>query len=140
IAIGDVISVQIWESTADGLYGRSLNAAKPSPDQITAKLRNAGVPVPKGPMTPTTEAQILIELKKTPSGQLLLQSMEPTGRTGTRIPDQPVGPDGAISVPYGGRIKVAGLTPSAVQNEIIEALAGKAVDPQPLVVVKSSDA
>ncbi|HEX3885432.1 MAG TPA: polysaccharide biosynthesis/export family protein [Stellaceae bacterium] len=140
ISIGDVISVQIWESTADGLYGRSLNAAQPSPDQIIAKLRAAGVPVPNGPMTPTLETRIFAELKKTQAGQLLLQSMQPTGRTGTRIPDQPVGPDGAISIPYGGRIRVAGLTPSEAQHEIIEALAGKAVDPQPLVVVKSSDA
>lgn len=140
MAIGDVVSVTIWESTEDGLYGRSLNAAIPDPSQVVQKLRTAGVPIPKGPMTPTMEAAIFRELKKTAQGQLLLQSMQPTGRTGARIPEQVVGPDGGISVPYGGRIHAAGETPSAVQKEIVEALAGKAVEPQVLVVVRSSDA
>jgi polysaccharide export outer membrane protein len=140
MAIGDVVSVTIWESAEDGLYGRSLNAAVPDPAQIAQKLRAAGVPVPKGPMTPTLEAALLRELKKTAQGQLLLQSMQPTGRTGARIPDQVVGPDGGISIPYGGRIHAAGETPSVVQKEIVDALAGKAIDPQVLVVVRDSDA
>jgi hypothetical protein len=44
--------------------------------------------------------------------QELLQYAVETGRPGTRIPDQQVGPDGAISIPYGGRIKAAGRTGS----------------------------
>lgn len=140
MAIGDVVSVTIWESAEDGLYGRSLNAAAPSAGEITEKLRAAGIPVPKGPLTATMQAALLRELNKTARGQLLLQSMQPTGRTGARIPEQVVGTDGGISIPYGGRIHAAGETPSAVQKAIVDALAGKAVEPQVLVVVKSSEA
>jgi polysaccharide biosynthesis/export protein len=140
MAIGDVVSVTIWESDENGLYGRSLNAAVPDPAQVAERLRAAGVPVPKGPLTPSQEAAILRELNKTSQGQLLLQSMQPTGRAGAKMPDQVVGPDGGISIPYAGRIHAAGETPSAVQKAIVGALAGKAVDPQVLVVVKDSEA
>jgi polysaccharide export outer membrane protein len=61
-----------------------------------------------------------------------------TGRPGTRIPDQQVGPDGAISVPYAGRIKIAGHTPAEVERRIEEELRTKALEPQALVVVKRS--
>jgi polysaccharide export outer membrane protein len=140
VAIGDVVSVTIWESDENGLYGRSLDAAVPDPAQVAQTLRAAGVPVPKGPLTQTQEATILGELQRTAAGQLLLQSMQPSGRSGARIPDQVVGPDGGISIPYGGRIRAAGMTPGGVQKEIVEALAGKAIEPQVLVVVKDSDA
>jgi polysaccharide export outer membrane protein len=140
VAIGDLVSVTIWESSEDGLYGRSLNAAVPDPAQVAQKLRAAGVPVPKGAMTPIMEAAIFRELQKTASGQLLLQSMQPTGRPGARIPDQVVGPDGGISIPFAGRIHAAGATPGEVQKKIVEALAGKAIEPQVLVAVRDSDA
>jgi polysaccharide export outer membrane protein len=139
MAVGDVASVTIWESDENGLYGRSLNAAVPNPKQVAERLHAAGVSIPKGPLTQTQEAAILRELNKTAAGQLLLQSMQPAGRAGAHIPDQVVGPDGGFSVPYAGRIHAAGQTPSAVQKEIVDALAGKAVDPQVLVVVKDSE-
>ena len=140
VAIGDVVAVTIWESTENGLFGRSLHASLPNADQFADKLRAAGIPVPRDhALTPTEQTAILTKLKETPQGQLILQSLQPTGRSGTRIPDQPVGPDGGISIPYGGRIKVAGLTPSAVQHKIEEALGGQAIDPQALILVKSSD-
>lgn len=139
MAVGDVVSVTIWESTEDGLYGRSLNAAPADPGELISKLRTAGIPVPKGPLTPTMRAAIFRELNKSAQGQLLLQSLQPTGRTGARLPEQVVGIDGGISIPYGGRIHAAGKTPSAVQKDIVDALAGKAVDPQVLVVVRDSE-
>jgi polysaccharide biosynthesis/export protein len=61
-----------------------------------------------------------------------------TGRPGTRVPNQPVGPDGAISVPYAGRIVVAGRTPSEVERKIEQLLGPKALDPQVLVAVRRS--
>jgi polysaccharide export outer membrane protein len=140
VAIGDVVSVTIWESDENGLYGRSLSAAVPNPKQVIERLHAAGVPIPKGPMTPTVETQIFAELKKTAAGQLLLQSLQPAGRAGARMPDQVVGPDGGISIPYAGRIHAAGVAPSGVQKKIVDALDGKAVEPQVLVVVKDSDA
>lgn len=51
------------------------------------------------------------------------------------IPEQAVGPDGAITVPYAGRVRVAGRTPDEVEGEIVRALTGKAIEPQALVTV-----
>jgi polysaccharide export outer membrane protein len=55
------------------------------------------------------------------------------GANSATIPEQVVGRDGAISVPYAGRIHVAGQTPRAVQVVIERALEGKAIQPQVLV-------
>jgi len=38
------------------------------------------------------------------------------GAKGSTIPDQPVGRDGAITVPYAGRLRIAGLTISEAQR------------------------
>jgi polysaccharide biosynthesis/export protein len=54
------------------------------------------------------------------------------------IPDQVVGRDGAITVPYAGRIPVAGRTTRAVQTIVEHALQGKAIQPQVLVNVARS--
>ena len=57
------------------------------------------------------------------------------GSKSALIPEQVVGPDGAISVPYAGRIKVAGRRTQDVQTLIETELAGKAIQPQVLVSV-----
>jgi len=57
------------------------------------------------------------------------------GSKSALIPEQPVGRDGAISVPYAGRIAVAGRRPQDVQALIENELAGKAIQPQVLVYV-----
>jgi polysaccharide biosynthesis/export protein len=57
------------------------------------------------------------------------------GSKSALIPEQPVGRDGAISVPYAGRIPVAGRRPQDVQALIENELAGKAIQPQVLVSV-----
>lgn len=51
------------------------------------------------------------------------------------IPDQVVERDGAISVPYAGRIHVAGMTPPKVEQQIVKALEGKAIEPQAIVTI-----
>ncbi len=51
------------------------------------------------------------------------------------IPEQVVGADGAITVPYAGRIRVAGRTTAQVEQVIVQALTGKAIEPQALVTV-----
>jgi polysaccharide export outer membrane protein len=43
--------------------------------------------------------------------------------------------DGAITVPFAGRVQVAGRTPPEVERVIVERLADKAIDPQALVSV-----
>ncbi|MCJ2026616.1 polysaccharide biosynthesis/export family protein, partial [Methylobacterium sp. J-067] len=57
------------------------------------------------------------------------------GSKSALIPEQPVGRDGSISVPYAGRIAVAGRRPQDVQALIENELAGKAIQPQVLVSV-----
>ena len=57
------------------------------------------------------------------------------GRGEVRIPEQVVGPDGAISVPFAGRVPVARHTPLQVQNAIQQSLAQKAIEPQVIVTV-----
>jgi polysaccharide export outer membrane protein len=58
-----------------------------------------------------------------------------TGSHSASIPEQVVGRDGAITVPYAGRIHVAGMTPSQVERAIVTHLTGKAIEPQALVTV-----
>ena len=57
------------------------------------------------------------------------------GSKSALIPEQVVGQDGSISVPYAGRIKVAGRRTQDVQGLIEAELAGKAIQPQVLVSV-----
>lgn len=61
-----------------------------------------------------------------------------TGSKSSTIPEQIVGRDGSISVPYAGRIRVAGHTTQEVQGVIEHALAGKSIEPQVLVNVPRS--
>ena len=61
-----------------------------------------------------------------------------TGATSVTIPAQLVGQDGAISVPYGGRIPVAGRTPPEVQEIVEQRLADKAIEPQAIVTLVDS--
>ncbi len=57
------------------------------------------------------------------------------GSNSAQIPEQVVGRDGGISVPYAGRIHVAGRTSRDVQAQVEQALAGKAIQPQVLINV-----
>ena len=57
------------------------------------------------------------------------------GSRTAQIPEQVVGPDGAITIPYAGRLQVVGRTPSQVEQSIVTALTGKAIEPQALVTV-----
>jgi polysaccharide export outer membrane protein len=54
------------------------------------------------------------------------------------IPDQVVGADGAISVPFAGRVQVAGRTPYDVQKVIEDHLANRVIEPQVIVTVARS--
>ncbi len=61
-----------------------------------------------------------------------------TGSHSAVIPPQQVDGDGSITVPYAGRIRVAGLTPPQVEQAIIGRLAGKAIEPQALVTITTN--
>ncbi len=61
-----------------------------------------------------------------------------TNQPGARsavIPPQTVMQDGAITMPYAGRINVIGRTPPQVEKIIVQRLTGKAIEPQALVTV-----
>jgi polysaccharide biosynthesis/export protein len=60
------------------------------------------------------------------------------GSRSVTIPEQVVGQDGAISVPFAGRIPIAGRLPVEVQKTIEERLAEKAIEPQAIVTVTRS--
>jgi polysaccharide biosynthesis/export protein len=61
-----------------------------------------------------------------------------SGSRSVTIPEQIVTQDGAISVPFGGRIQVAGRLPLEVQRTIEQRLSEKAIEPQAIVTVTKS--
>ena len=65
----------------------------------------------------------------------LLSERFSTGSKSATLPEQAVGRDGSISVPYGGRVRVVGQSVAEVQHSIEKALEGKAIQPQVLVNV-----
>lgn len=178
IAVGDTVSVIIWESAANGLFGNSITELSFSAG-AAARLRTrpesslGGAPSLPGGVAPAAEllgrlfggaaSPSLTAPLASDGGALgalaprgaqgalgapdsarlsqlerLIGLAQQTGRPGTRIPDQQVGSDGAISVPYAGRIKIAGNTPAEVERRIEGLLGPKALDPQALVVIKRS--
>lgn len=129
IAIGDTIAVTIWESAAGGLFS--------TPDRSFSGLRPAGSR-PEATQAPGDREPSA----GNPSGKASSSEANAvtSGRQSATIPNQQVGPDGAISVPYAGRIAVAGRSPAEVQQAIEQRLADKALTPQALVIVKKSAA
>ena len=179
IAIGDIISVTIWESAAGGLFtaapppqlpARSPPATEPlAPEAPRPPTETPAAPIPgidqllgppnqppgAAPETPFgapnqplgAPREMLPQGGQPPSGNIrqpLPLPIEATAaesdRRGATIPDQPVATDGAIDVPYAGRVPAAGRTPAEVQKTIEAALANKALGPQALVIVNKSDA
>ena len=84
---------------------------------------------------------IVVSIWEAASGGLFSPSLTDHVTTGSRsvtIPEQVVGQDGGITVPFAGRIHVAGQLPVAVQRDIEKRLAGKAIEPQAIVTVAKS--
>jgi polysaccharide export outer membrane protein len=206
IAVGDTVSVVIWESAANGLFGSSLTELSFPPGALARLLTGQLLPptgVASQPQGLAASPEILAQLfggaaasggaasggaaaaaaqgltqqsgtqsgsQATPTYSALgagtapaqgqpagAQSARPerpagaqieallgvaaqSGRSGTRIPDQQVGSDGGISIPYAGRIAVAGRTAVEVERTIEKVLGPKALDPQALVIIKQSAA
>jgi polysaccharide biosynthesis/export protein len=151
IAIGDTISVLIWESAAGGLFSEA--PASPSSGSRTGieplqtppageRPGEIGGPRPSTRRpSETTAPQEDRQRSRARSREAVAVEFAGAGsRQAARIPDQQVGPDGAISVPYAGRIPVAGRSPSEVQQTIEARLADKALQPQALVIVEKSAA
>jgi polysaccharide biosynthesis/export protein len=164
LAVGDRVSVVIWEAAASGLFGNSLAQlslpAGSAAELSTGQVPNPGTPAPlPSGLTPSPiqlaqlyglsgnaataavgEATAGAGSFVPPEVQQLLAVAIRSGRPGTVIPDQPVGVDGGISVPYAGRIEVAHCTPPEVAQIIEARLRPIAIDPQVVVIVTQTAA
>jgi polysaccharide export outer membrane protein len=156
IAIGDTIAVTLWESAAGGLFSepapdRSFTPSRPRIEPLAPESRPPQPAAPGGSNLPFGTANPPIEAPQPSTGRppggtstpprpptSAEASIEGSNQRRATIPDQPVAADGAISVPYAGRVAVTGRTPVEVQQAIEALLAGKALDPQALVIVKKS--
>ena len=152
IAVGDTISVLIWESAAGGLFSEapSLPPTAPGIEPLAPEAApragerqgEPGAPTPSTRRPPGVrrgqEAQQ--PAGNPPSQPFSVEALATSGRQSAVIPDQEVEADGAISVPYAGRIPAAGRLPTEVQQTIEARLARKALEPQALVIVKKSAA
>ncbi|HEX4615504.1 MAG TPA: polysaccharide biosynthesis/export family protein, partial [Stellaceae bacterium] len=143
IAIGDTVSVLIWESAAGGLFSEAPAAPAPTGGRSGIEPLAPESRPPAGefgiPRPPTETGRPQEEQRPNP-GQPFSTEAAAAGRRSATIPDQEVGADGAISVPYAGRIPAAGRLPAEVQQAIEARLAEKALGPQVLVIVKKSAA
>ena len=63
-----------------------------------------------------------------------------SGTTSSTLPGTVVDPDGNLSVPYVGLVRVAGLTPAEASHVIARALSKREINPQVVVSVVSSNA
>jgi polysaccharide biosynthesis/export protein len=154
IAVGDTIAVLIWESAAGGLFSEAPPVIQPGARGGVEPLApEAGPPTGErrgefgAPSPPVRQPPRESNRREgqpppgTPPSQLpLTETAATSGRRAAVIPEQEVGSDGAISVPYAGRITAAGRVPDEVQHTIEARLAEKALEPQALVIVRKSAA
>jgi polysaccharide biosynthesis/export protein len=96
---------------------------------------------PRGATKPSNEVGIgdVLSVQILEAGNSGLFSQGPIGSSGNTVfPIVIVDINGNISLPYVGELKAAGNSPQAIQNSIVTSLQGKAIEPQALVVLKSS--
>src|SRR6516165_1832239 len=143
IAIGDVISVMIWESAAGGLFTEPPPALPPGggtprvePLAPEAPREEVGAPgAPEQPQRRSGAVEGAAPGRAAPPPEVAGAT---SGGQAVQIPPQLVQSDGAISVPYAGRIPAAGRSPAEVQQTIEARLAKRALQPQAIVVVVKS--
>ena len=146
IAIGDTLSVMIWESAAGGLFSEAPPApdptgGRPGIEPLSPESRPPGGQQGEfgNPRRPTETGRPQEEQRPSVGEPFPMEAIgAAAGRRSATIPDQEVGADGAISVPYAGRVPAVGRLPAEVQQAIEARLAEKALGPQALVIVKKS--
>lgn len=67
------------------------------------------------------------------SGSVQSATVGAPSQPGTALPDQVVGDDGRVGVPFVGSVEVAGRTAVEIEREIVERLRGRAHQPQAVV-------
>jgi polysaccharide export outer membrane protein len=129
-------SVAAGGALAQGLAGVAPQQSL-APGSLPAGM---GAPNQAAPDEQLARRRLATENADSRNLEALLEAAVQTGRPGTRIPDQQVGSDGGISVPYAGRIAAAGHTPEEVARTIEQRLGPKALDPQAVVAVRRNRA
>jgi polysaccharide export outer membrane protein len=81
------------------------------------------------------EANSPLMLFGTPSPSLAA----PVAGHATTLPTQVIELDGTVEIPFAGRVKIAALTPAAAGRVIERALDGKALQPQAMVTLVSTE-
>jgi polysaccharide biosynthesis/export protein len=148
LAVGDTVAVLIWESAAGGLFTEPLPTflptpspgAKPETEPLTPESQPPGGER-RNEFAPPGRSEEQRRRDDPPADALSAAASEVTpARSATVIPEQEVGADGGISVPFAGRIRATGRLPAEVQQTIEARLAEKALQPQVLVIVRKSAA
>jgi polysaccharide biosynthesis/export protein len=75
-----------------------------------------------------------------PQGSVPAQTGATLGTQQTNVPNQTVDPDGRITIPFAGQIKVAGKSVVEAQRAIVAALTHQALQPQALVSIVTDQA
>jgi polysaccharide export outer membrane protein len=108
------------------------------PESFSARFKKYGrPPQPKIGVGDT----IVVSIWEAAGGGLFGASLTDNVSPGSHIvtiPEQVVGRDGAITVPFAGQIPVVGRTPFEVQRTIEQRLAEKAIEPQAIVTIAKS--
>lgn len=70
-----------------------------------------------------------------PGGLFITDHPENPSGNSVTLPSQQVDESGQISIPFGGKIAVVGLTPAAVERAIVQHLSNRALEPQAVVTI-----
>jgi polysaccharide export outer membrane protein len=141
----------------DGPSGRDLLAAPTTADQKFAlvEINQALIDVisnlpdpsffgrfgdhrPSSNQTIGVGDSVQITLWEAAAGGLFSTPVTGPGSPGSRtavIPAQTVNEDGAITIPYAGRIPLVGKTAPQVEQTIVDRLQGKAIEPQAVLTI-----
>ena len=130
--LGGYVLVEVDERVA------SINASQPR--ESLKRVFTTGRPAPD--LRIGVSDSVVVTIWEAAAGGLFSASPEDRGisagsRTAT-IPEQVVARDGTIQVPYAGRLRVAGLRPADVEQEIVQALDHKAIQPQVVVTISKN--
>lgn len=163
IAVGDRLSVVIWEAGPGGLFTAPLPELaappanptieplqEPSPSQTNpgnSELNGLlGIPPPSETtpgQPPESERRAQTPPATSPAAapnETMAALVAAENQLGAIMPEQVVARNGTITIPYAGLIVAAGRTPAEVQRAIVARLAKKAIEPQVLVVDRGGPA
>lgn len=130
-----------------------MEAAKgPSPTFIVVELSEPSLDVVAGWNRPSLSAvfgdyrkpkiqevnvgdSVQVNIWEVGGGLFATPGSDRNGPRASTIPEQVVARDGTISVPFVGRIRVAGKTPEEIERQVVKSLSGKTADPQAMVLL-----